>query len=201
MCSIMQQKIELTSKLVLAALIATVVFSAITVPSVVAQSTSSPPIRANSVTSGSIKDGEVKTADLANNAVTSPKKSATDGAIQAGDIADGVIPSGGIQLNMHIVEGSTIVLDDGELEGNQIDCPSGEIVTGGGYEANIAVQIMANRPLDENTWNVAGYNPNTEGGAGQFHGYAVCVDATDTIISIHPSTLFFVCSLSRSIGM
>ena len=170
------QKVELTSKFVLAALIATVVFSAITVPSVVAQSTSSPPIRANSVTSGSIKDGEVKTPDLANNAVTSEKIAPS--TIQAGDIADGVIPSGSIQLNMHIVEGSTIVLDYGELEGNQIDCPSGEIVTGGGYEANVAVQIMANRPLDENTWNVAGFNPNTEGGAGQFHGYAVCVDAT-----------------------
>ena len=66
------KQIELTSKFVWA-LIATVVFSAITVPSVVAQSTSSPPIRANSVTSGSIKDGEVKTQDLADNAVTTPK--------------------------------------------------------------------------------------------------------------------------------
>ena len=38
----------------------------------------------------------------------------------------------------------------------------------GGMKLNVAVQIMANRPLDENTWNVAGFNTDTEEERGSF---------------------------------
>ena len=72
------QKIELTSKLMVA-LIAVVAASAMISAPVIAQS-SAPPIRDNSVTSASIRNGKVKTEDLANNAVTSPK--IRDGTIQ-----------------------------------------------------------------------------------------------------------------------
>ena len=125
------RQIELTSKLVVALIAIVVVFSAMTVPSVVAQSTSSPPIRANSVTSGSIKDGEVKTADLANDAVTSPK--IADGTIEEEDIADGVIPSGGTQPRLYIVSELFHVPANDPSVSFQVPCEEGDQVTGGGF--------------------------------------------------------------------
>ena len=155
------QKVELTSKLVLAALIATVVFSAITVPSVVAQSTSSPPIRANSVTSGSIKDGEVKTQDLADDAVTSAK------------IADGAI-----NLNVHQVKGEIITVDPGIGNTAFADCPDGEILTGGGFVIGYPIQVTLNaqHPNGDNAWAVTGFNEaSTE---RDMQAFAYCLDPT-----------------------
>jgi hypothetical protein len=181
------KQIELTSKFVLAALIATVVFSAMTVPSVVAQSTTSPPIRANSVTSGSIKDGEVKTNDLADNAVTSAK--IAGGTIQEEDIADGVIPSGGVQPKVTTVEGPTVVVAGKTAEiafGRElvfVDCPAGEIVTGGGFVISTIsgspddnLLMTENFPHDEDTWAVgASYFGS---GSKAFVPYAQCLDFT-----------------------
>ena len=168
------QHIDLTSKFVLAALIATVVFSAITLPAAVAQSTSSPPIRANSVTSGSIKDGEVKTADLANNAVTSPK--IADGTIQEQDIADGVIPSGGIQLDAYILS-VPLSIEAGVNRGEALECETGDIVTGGGFAVPPGVVIIQNIQLDEHRWGFSATNNN---------GFSVDVLARATCLDLTP---------------
>ena len=166
------KQIELTSKLVVALIAIVVVFSAMTVP-VAAQTTSSPPVRANSVTSGSIKDGEVKTADLADGAVTSAK--IADGTIQEEDIADGVIPDGGgIQLNVHVVS-DTFPIQRGLVDGVEVDCPSGEILTGGGYNAQIlGVEILTNAPKDADTWSVIA--TSTLDAVITVSAYALCID-------------------------
>ena len=167
------QKIELTSKFVLAALIATVVFSAITVPYAVAQSSSSPPIRANSVTSGSIKDGEVKTADLANDAVTSSK--IKNGEVKAEDIAPGVIPSG-VQPTVHRVDGEFVhVAPNSDAQAEAI-CPDGELITGGGYDGNPGTSLSLSLPVDGNKWVVRVHNTiSTE---TFFAAVAQCMDFT-----------------------
>jgi hypothetical protein len=104
------KQIELTSKLVLAIIGLTSV-SAILVPTYAAPQIRSADIvdgevktndiATNAVTSAKIKDGEVKNADIATSAVTADKIKAgeiksghiEDGTIQAVDIAPGVIPS------------------------------------------------------------------------------------------------------------
>jgi hypothetical protein len=170
------QHIDLTSKFVLAALIATVVFSAITVPSAVAQSTTSPPIRANSVTSGSIKDGEVKTADIANDAVTSGK--IKNGEVKAEDIADGVIPdSGGGQPTVNIVTGEGVLMLPGSGGTDSATCPDGEILTGGGFSASsFASEVNISRPSGTDTWFVGATNHATF--TAQLQAYAICLDFT-----------------------
>jgi hypothetical protein len=166
------KQIELTSKLVVALIAIVVVFSAMTVPSVVAQSTTSPPIRANSVTSGSIKDGEVKTADLADGAVTSAK--IADGTIQEQDIADGVIPDGGGALpSVHIVKSGFVTVPPQGLSVGELDCPSGEKLTGGGFDAFTSGEVTENFPADEDTWHVA--VANNRDVESLFSVYAICI--------------------------
>ena len=169
------KKVELTSKLLVALIATVVVFSAMTVPSVVAQTTSSPPIRANSVTSGSIKDGEVKTADLADNAVTSNK--IKNGEVKAEDIAAGVIPDG-VQPTVHEVRviGSVDAHSTGRADAT---CPDGEIVTGGGFVSGILNGVTLNffgsqADLDHNAWVVVAQNPGDLDDS--FNAVAVCMD-------------------------
>ena len=165
------KQIELTSKLVVA-LIALVVFSAMTVPSVVAQSTTSPPIRANSVTSGSIKDGEVKTDDIANDAVTSGK--IKNGEVKAEDLASGVIPPddvGSLQTTIKQIndeQGGVGALT------YRINCDAGQVVTGGGYFTGL--KVFASFPEDSNTWTF-GVNSN-EGETLPLSLYAICAEVT-----------------------
>lgn len=152
------RQIKLTSKLVLALVATVVVFSAMTVPSVVAQSTSSPPIRANSVTSGSIKDGEVKTDDLANDAVTSAK------------IADGTI-----QL---IIRQFTEIesFAPGVTGRITVDCPSGQFLTGGGFLVGPSMRVEGSQPIDVDSWAVNAENQGTADDG--VIAYALCIDPT-----------------------
>jgi hypothetical protein len=133
----------------------------------------------NSVRSETIVDGQVKTADLANNAVTTGK--IADGTIQEDDIADDVIPDGGgaIQLSVQIVTESIQIAPNTE-SGIAVDCPSGTILTGGGFShfgAGSQLHIIQSIPVDENTWQVFGENQNT---AATFSlgAYALCIDPT-----------------------
>jgi hypothetical protein len=143
---------------------------------VIAQS-SAPPIRDNSVTSASIKNGEVKTEDLANNAVTSPK--IADGTIQQEDIADGVVP-GGVQPTVHIVDGPE---DPVEFSGgglSEANCPSGEVLTGGGASVSRAINVEGalNGPWDEDTWRATAYRTSGEitPQTPTVKAFAVCLD-------------------------
>ena len=164
-----------------------VVFSAMTVPSVVAQSTSSPPIRANSVTSGSIKDGEVKTQDLADDAVMSEKikngevttDDIKDATIQTEDIADGVIPSGGTQPRLYIVSELFHVPADDPSVFFQVPCEEGDQVTGGGFSSSNtnAIVVHSSPSSDGSTWQV-GVNAATLTFEVLFSVDAICLDLT-----------------------
>jgi hypothetical protein len=168
------QKVELTSKLVLA-LIAIIVVSS--VMTVVPMNASALTIPNGFITSGMIKDGNVRTQDLADNAVTSPK--IADGTIQEQDIADGVIPDGGgVQPTVHEVRAIGTVAAHGVGRADAI-CPDGEIVTGGGFSSpltnGVALNFFGSAPeSDRNAWVVVAQNPGDVD--GQFNAVAACMD-------------------------
>jgi hypothetical protein len=131
----------------------------------------------NSVTTQTIVNGQVQTDDLANGAVTTAK--IADGTIQEQDIADGVIPDGGgaIQLNVHRVESEEFHVPSG-FNSWEVDCPSGEIVTGGGHESAV-IHVLSSFPLDENTWRVdASPNFGDPNVVAILKVFALCVDPT-----------------------
>jgi hypothetical protein len=138
-----KQQNEMTTKLILVVIGLTSV-SAILVPTYAV-----PTIR-----SADIFDGEVKTADIANNAVTSPKiqngqvntddlasnavtaAKIADGTIQEQDIADGVIPSSGGSTGQLVVTERSQTFGPVGAPSNadiSVDCNSDEIATGGGF--------------------------------------------------------------------
>jgi hypothetical protein len=189
---IKKQQQEMTTKLILV-VIGLTSFGAILVPTYAV-----PTIR-----SADIFDGEVKTADLANNAVTSPKiqngqvntddlashavttGKIADGMIQEQDIADGAVTSekladgaggGEIQLNVHIVESENKVLEPGITTSTSVDCPDGEVLSGGGFIGGTGVQVQTFFPLDENTWVVSAINESTQ--SNGFRATAFCIDPT-----------------------
>jgi len=150
------KQIELTSKLVLAIIGLTSV-SAILVPTYAVPS----------IKSADIVDGEVKTADLANDAVTSPK-------IKNGEVKTEDLASGAIKLNVHTVTGEAVTIAPGSSGSAHSDCPAGEILTGGGFAAQGDVRVTFNIPIEEeNIWDVTGINQGAVDGALQ--AFARCV--------------------------
>lgn len=164
------KQIELTSKLVLA-IIGLASVGAILIPTYAVPTIRSTDIFDETIVSADLKDGaavkssdivdgEVKTEDIANGAVTSAKL--------ASDI------QGGIET--HFVRDS-IILEVGEQQGFTIDCPSGEQVTGGGYNANPDWSVYINAPNEAAPgipvgWTVAARNDGTQ--AQEFNGYVIC---------------------------
>lgn len=120
------KQIELTSKLVLA-IIALTSVSAILVPTYAAPS----------IRSADIVNGEVKTDDLANGAVTSPKISDTNG-VRSSDIVNGEVTtadlaSGAVQLQVTQRISPRVTGDAGEFIHAAATCNDGEVMTGGGF--------------------------------------------------------------------
>jgi hypothetical protein len=139
------KQIELTSKLVLAIIGLTSV-SAILVPTYAVPSIRSADIVNETILSEDIKNGQVNTVDLA---------------------------SGAIQLNVHRELADTTI-DPGDFGGTSVDCPAGEILTGGGVTAGSGVRVTGSLPFDENTWAVTGVN---EGSSQQdIRAHALCID-------------------------
>ena len=182
------KQIELTSKLMLAIIGLTSV-GAILVPTYAVPT----------IKSADIFDGEVKTADLANNAVTSPKiqngqvstddlannavttGKIADDAIQAEDIADGVIPSGGTQPTVHVVT-KLVNLTPHLLTTTTISCPDGEIATGGGFRAPLEFVTYESHPTSSaaqpaEAWVVGVWNP-TDDIDNDFEAFVKCMDFT-----------------------
>jgi hypothetical protein len=145
-------------------------------------------IAGNAVTSGKIADGQVTTLDIGPDAVTSDKIGKGQiGSNEIGDnsvisqyIVDGQvgtvdIANDAIKPNVHRVRGSLTTLAPGGSGNALIDCPAGEVVTGGGYSAsNSGLQFYANFPWDVNTWLVGARNEANLGDLS-FYPYALCI--------------------------
>ena len=76
-----------------------------------------------------------------------------NGQVKTEDLA-----SGAINLNIHQARGNEITLAPGGGGISRADCPSGEILTGGGFSTLYPVTVYQNFPQDENTWAVTGFN-------------------------------------------
>jgi hypothetical protein len=131
----------------------------------------------NAVQSGKIVDGGIFAQDIGTNAVTSSDISDTNG-VQSVDIVDGTITStditnDAIHPNVHRVSGPTTIIASGQVGDSSVDCPSGEILTGGGAYGGTGVQVSKNYPYDSNTWYVQGSNESA--GDRGLTAYVLCI--------------------------
>jgi hypothetical protein len=128
----------------------------------------------NSVTSATIVDGEVKSADIGNGEVTS--EDVADGTITSTDLAEGTIPPASGMPTIHIVStAKLIVVTPLQIQTTTVDCPAGEIVTGGGFSTRDDVlRIMDSNPEDADTWTVTAKNDNFID-TGSFRAHALCM--------------------------
>lgn len=126
--------IELTSKLVLIIIGLTSV-SAILVPTYAVPSIKSADIVNESILSEDIKNGEVKTVDLASDAVT---------LVVTERISD------------------VVIVPPGEQAAAAVECNDDEVVTGGGFSLSIGSDTVprSSAPF-ENGWEAQARNPST----------------------------------------
>jgi hypothetical protein len=92
--------------------------------------------------------------------------------------------------NVHIVWGVGTLIAPRNVGFDSVDCPTGEILTGGGFETigtatSSSVRIETTTPLPENTWIVKGFNQGTANAGVR----AVALYRTKPII--HPSPIHF----------
>jgi hypothetical protein len=144
----------------------------------------------SAVTSAKIGGGQVKNSDIGSNAVTSAK--IADGTIVSADMADQAIIStkiadsavtssklagGAVRPHVHKVQGNIVVISPNSNGNAQVDCPPGEILTGGGYSGSTGVvQVYTNLAADENTWSVGARNLQSGASAALF-AVALCEGA------------------------
>jgi hypothetical protein len=123
------------------------------------------------VGSSDIGDGSIQSVDIANGQVGSVDIG--QGQVTSGDIQDGTIRSADLGNFVTIVQGFPVSFAPGESGStNPLDCPSGKIVTGGGYSATGRFQVRESRPVDANSWVVGGLNTDSE--SNTVTPYAVC---------------------------
>jgi hypothetical protein len=134
------------------------------------------------VTSGDIQDNSILSADIANGRIFS--EDIRDGQVGSVDIGQGQVTSGDIQDNgitsadlgnvITIVEGSPVQIapqEDGEAI---VECPSGKIITGGGFSGGSELRIIHSAPDGQGTWIVDAINEATDTGNILFP-YALCM--------------------------
>jgi hypothetical protein len=132
----------------------------------------------NAVGSAKIGSGQVGNTDIATSAVTTSKISDTNGVYSV-DIVDGQVgtadlASGAIKPIIHSNFGSFVSLGSGESAGTFADCPSGEIITGGGFDSTKNNLRTHNEyPQDADTWVVYGVNEGTD--TLSFAAKAICM--------------------------
>ncbi len=149
------QKVEFTSKFLLAVIAVTAISVGIGVQAYNIQAA----------------DAQAK---LPNNSVRS--ETIVNGQVKKEDIADGVIQSGGTELNIHRVAGVAVTIPAGEGGFINVQCPDGEFLTGGGYDAPDNYVITRNFPTGITNWLVVAHNP--AGGAFSMNAFALCLDPT-----------------------
>jgi hypothetical protein len=129
------------------------------------------------VTAEDIGQGQVRTGDILDGQVYSVD--IRDGQVGSVDIGNGQVTaedlaSGAIQIS--IVVGEPVDVFAGMSDSQTVDCPSGEILTGGGFSSDGSIRVMSSHPSDENTWFVEGLNVGGTGGtSAPLTPYALCV--------------------------
>src|SRR5918996_393790 len=134
------------------------------------------------VGSSDIADNSILSADIANGRIFS--EDIRDGQVGSVDIGQGQVTSGDIQDNgitsadlgnvITIVEGSPVQIapqEDGEAI---VECPSGKIITGGGFSGGSELRIIHSAPDGQGTWIVDAINEATDTGNILFP-YALCM--------------------------
>ncbi len=151
----MKQKIELTSKFVLAIIIALTSVSAILVPT---YATTIPNSNTTSFDDNIVNGQNIPSEEDIRNLVS--------GAIQ----------------NIQIVfsQSAPTTIQPGTTGDASADCPSGGTLTGGGFFSIVEnLRVFRSFPLDENTWQVRAINENPSGGEeGDLVAWALCLVAS-----------------------
>ena len=105
-----------------------------------------------------------------------------DQAVVSTKIADSAVTSsklarGAVKPTVHIVKGSIVIISPSSTGTTQVDCPAGEILTGGGYGGSAGViQVYTNLAAHENTWSVNARNLQSGNSAALF-AVALCEGA------------------------
>jgi hypothetical protein len=143
-------------------------------------------LASNAVTSAKIAAGQVANSDIATSAVTTGKISDTNGVrsvdivnnevtavdIGVGQVQPGHIADNAIQPNVQRLQEQETI-EQGTSEDVFVVCPTGTIVTGGGYATGGGVLVSQSHPVDQVTWGVLASNPGNEDHA--LHGFALCI--------------------------
>ena len=109
----------------------------------------------------------IGTNQIENNAITSPK--IRDGEVKTPDIANGAL-----HLQIHFVTDS-IVLEVGQQRGFVVRCPSGEQVTGGGYNSDPDMPVYINQPNEAQQGIAVGWAVGASNNGNQPHGLTAFV--------------------------
>ena len=74
---------------------------------------------------------------------------------------------------MHRVVGEGVLIPVGAGGTALVDCPAGEVLSGGGYSGG-SVRVVQNFPADVNTWGVGAYNVDSSQPTN-ITPYAICI--------------------------
>jgi hypothetical protein len=163
-------------------------FLAIAAPQQLAEATTtaaSNVVCSGCVGSSDIADNSILSADISNGRIFS--EDIRDGQVGSVDIGTGQVTTGDIQDNgitsadlgnvITIEPGVPTEIPAGFDSSGKVDCPSGKILTGGGFlvtgDGQSHVRVIHNHPQDANTWVVTGFNGGTANAVLQ--PYALCV--------------------------
>jgi hypothetical protein len=137
------------------------------------------------VTSGEIADGTIRSADISNTAGVASGDIINDevysvdirnGQVASADIQDNTITSADLGNVVTIVQGSLVGITGGSINEARADCPSGKILTGGGFTATDArIRVLQSFPEDSNTWRAQGILEAPSSTSGGLSAYALCV--------------------------
>ena len=91
-----------------------------------------------------------------------------------------MIPSGGIQLNVHKVQSDAVDLSPNGDGFAVALCPSGEVLTGGGFNTFNGAQIRTSLPGPATSEHAEFWRADAVGGpdGGDVSAWALCIDPT-----------------------
>jgi hypothetical protein len=121
------------------------------------------------VASVDIGTGQVGSVDIGTGQVASVD-------IGTGQVATADIASGAIQLSLSR-QTSDAALPPGAAAIVTVECPSGTILTGGGYSGGDPVIVTENLPADPDRWWVKAHNTSPDIHSS-VTAYALCIDPT-----------------------